>query len=150
MFGAMFSNMPNVVKNLLIINLLFFLGTVIMDRQGTDLVDLLGLHYFDSPAFKPYQIATHFFMHGGIAHIFFNMFALVMLGSHLERMWGPKRFLLFYFVTAIGAALLHQAVLAIEIYNAAGTLRPISEGVIHCEPSDYGYQCFDLTSTLSH
>jgi len=151
MFGAMFQNMPNVVKNLLIINVLFFLATFVMEKQGIFLGELLGLHYFDSPDFKPFQIVTHFFMHGGIIHIFFNMFSLVMLGSHLERMWGPKRFLLFYFITAIGAALLHQTVLAIEIYNASGTFTPISDGIILCTSADEPGMmfCTDLSGQLN-
>lgn len=149
MFGAMFANMPNVVKNLLIINLLFFLAKAIASSRGIDLSLLLGLHYFDSPDFKPFQIATHFFMHGNLIHIFFNMFALVMLGSHLERVWGPKRFLIFYFVTALGAAALHQGVLAFEIYNATGTLRPISEGVLVCRPDGFMVSCMDLSGNLS-
>lgn len=124
MFGAMFANMPNVVKNLLIINLLFFLATVVLERQGIFLIAELGLFYPDSPAFKPYQLATHFFMHGGLAHIFFNMFALVMLGSHLERIWGSKKFLLFYFVTALGAAFLHMLVQGVEMYNLTGDFFP--------------------------
>jgi membrane associated rhomboid family serine protease len=90
MFGAMFSNMTNVVKNLLIINLLFFLGKAVASSRGIDLSVILGLHYFDSPDFRPYQIATHFFMHGDLMHIFFNMFSLVMLGSHLERVFGDR------------------------------------------------------------
>lgn len=141
MFGAMFSNMTNVVKNLLIINLLFFLGKAVASSRGIDLSVILGLHYFDSPDFRPYQIATHFFMHGDLMHIFFNMFSLVMLGSHLERVWGSKRFLIFYFVTALGAAALHQGVLAIEIYNATGTLTPITDGLVECQPGIMGMNC---------
>lgn len=124
MFGAMFQNMPNVVKNLLIINILFALATFVMERQGVNLIAELGLFYPDSPFFKPYQLVTHFFMHGGLMHIFFNMFALVMLGSHLERVWGPKRFLLFYFVTALGAAALHMGVQAFEVYQLCGDFLP--------------------------
>jgi membrane associated rhomboid family serine protease len=74
MFGAMFSNMTNVVKNLLIINLLFFLAKAVASSRGIDLSVILGLHYFDSPDFRPYQIATHFFMHGDLMHIFLICF----------------------------------------------------------------------------
>lgn len=95
----------DVAKNLLIINILFFVaGLIFGDEQ---MRDLMALHYPASPLFKPLQIATHFFMHGGVAHLFFNMFALVMFGSALETMWGPKRFLFFYFACAMGAAVLH-------------------------------------------
>lgn len=145
----MFSNMPNVVKNLLIINVLFFLAKVVASSRGVDLSEILGLHYFDAPNFRPYQIVTHFFMHANIGHIFFNMFSLVMLGSHLERMWGPKRFLLFYFITALGAAALHQGVLALEIYNATGTLMPISGGIIECHSTFEGMNCLG-TPGLTH
>ena len=124
MFGAMFRNMPPVVKNLVIINALFFLATIVMEGQGINLYQHLGLFYVDSPLFKPYQLATHFFMHGGFFHLFFNMFALIVFGAHLERMWGPQRFLLFYFITAIGAAVLHMGVMGFEVYQLMGTPFP--------------------------
>jgi membrane associated rhomboid family serine protease len=120
----MFANMPPVVKNLVIINALFFLATIVMMKQDINLIAELGLYYLDSPLFKPYQLATHFFMHGGIFHIFFNMFALIVFGSHLERMWGPKRFLTFYFITALGAAVLHMGVQGFEIYRLTGSAFP--------------------------
>ncbi|MCB9222682.1 MAG: rhomboid family intramembrane serine protease [Crocinitomicaceae bacterium] len=124
--------MPPVVKNLVIINALFFLATIVMQNQGINLIAELGLYYVDSPFFKPYQLATHFFMHGSLMHIFFNMFALIVFGSHLERMWGPKRFLLFYFITAMGAAILHLTVQGYEIYQLTGTPFP------GLELGDYG------------
>jgi len=120
MFQNLFKNMGNVTKNLLIINVLFFLATVVMEARGVDLVRTLGLYYPTSQYFAPYQIATHFFMHGGFSHILFNMFGLVIMGSHLERYWGDKKFLIFYFVTALGAAFLHTAVQGFEIYQATG------------------------------
>jgi membrane associated rhomboid family serine protease len=89
-----------------------------------NLVRELGLFYFDSPYFAPYQLITHMFMHGGLMHIGFNMFALVMFGSNLERMWGGKRFLIFYLVTGFGAAALHMGVNMIQVYNAVGSLTP--------------------------
>ncbi len=128
MLQNIFRNMQPVVKNLLIINLLFFLATFVFEQQGISLIHLLGLYYFDSPNFEPYQLATHFFMHGGLGHIFFNMFALVVFGNMLERVWGPKRFLIFYFITALGAALLHQLVQGFEIYSASGTFFPFMDG----------------------
>lgn len=124
MLRGLFGNMPEVTKNLLIINLLFFLAMIVMEGQGIDLNKILGLHYPASEDFQPYQIATHFFMHANLMHIFFNMFALVVFGSHLERMWGPKRYLMFYFATAIGAAVLHMAVQGYEIYRWTGTFNP--------------------------
>jgi rhomboid family protein len=124
MLRNLFGNLPNVVKNLVIINALFFLATIVAENQQVNLIAELGLFYIDSPFFEPYQLVTHFFMHGGIFHIFFNMFALVVFGAHLERMWGPKRFLTFYFITALGAALLHMGVMGFEIYQLTGTAFP--------------------------
>ena len=96
----------DVAKSLLIINVMFFLaGFIFGDQQ---MLDLMALHYPSSELFKPVQLVTHFFMHGGLTHLFFNMFALVMFGSALETRWGPKRFLLFYFICAFGAAALHM------------------------------------------
>src|SRR5215210_3712058 len=69
--------------------------------------DLFGLHHVNSPLFQPWQIITHLFMHGDFMHLFGNMFALWMFGARLENVWGPKRFLTFYFLCGIGAALIH-------------------------------------------
>jgi membrane associated rhomboid family serine protease len=84
----------------------------------------LGLHYPSSEYFKPFQIITHMFMHEGLMHIFFNMFNLYMFGTILERVWGPKRFLEFYFITGFGAMLLHTGVQAIQIYHISGSIAP--------------------------
>lgn len=108
-----FRLLPPVVKNLLIINGLLFLATITFSQQF-DLTDYLGLHYFKSPDFKPHQFITYMFMHGGFAHIFFNMFALWMFGNALENVWGGKRFLIYYMITGIGAGLLHLLVLYIQ------------------------------------
>ena len=120
MIGQIFRNMPDVVKNLLIINLLFFAGTLMLGAN--EWVHKLGMHYPASESFEPYQIVTYMFMHGGIGHIFFNMFALVMFGSALERVWGPKKMLLFYFVTGLGALALHVGVQAYEVHSMVGNL----------------------------
>ncbi len=118
---------PPVVKNLLIINVLFFIAKFYFRTRGIALEGFLGMFYFDSPYFRPWQILTHMFMHGDLMHIFFNMFAVWMFGSKLEMVWGPRRFLLFYFVTGLGAALMHQGWNAFEMYNSMGTLTPFSE-----------------------
>jgi membrane associated rhomboid family serine protease len=113
-----FNFLPTAVKNLLIINGLFFLATYVMaDAFRVDLTKLFGLHYWTSPDFRIYQVITHMFMHGGLGHIFSNMLALWMFGTSLENLWGPKKFIIFYIFTALGAALLHQTVLGIEFYN---------------------------------
>jgi membrane associated rhomboid family serine protease len=81
-----------------------------MEKQGISLVNILGLHFFKASDFAPYQFVTYMFMHGGFSHLFFNMFALYMFGSVLERVWGAKRFLIYYFVAGIGAGLLQEVV----------------------------------------
>ena len=116
-----FRNIPEAVKNLLIINVLMFLITLVI---GEHLTYILGLFYIESPLFEPYQIVSHMFMHGGFTHLLFNMFALWMFGSILEQVWGPKRFLIYYFVTGLGAAVLHQFVIWIEIQNLLSGLTP--------------------------
>jgi membrane associated rhomboid family serine protease len=112
----LFSNIPPVLKNLLIINILMFVGTMVV--QGTmqvDLTRILGLYYFKSELFRPYQIVTHMFMHANFMHIFLNMFMLWMFGRVLEQVWGGKRFLFYYFFTGLGAAALHMLVMHIEL-----------------------------------
>lgn len=110
-----FSILPPVVKNIIIINVLMFMATIAMQKFNIDLYTLLGLHYFESSLFYPYQFITYMFMHGNIGHLFFNMFALWMFGSVIENYWGAKRFLLYYILTGIGAALTHYGVLAWEL-----------------------------------
>ena len=106
-----FSILPPVVKNLLILNGLFYLATMVLESQyKMDLADLLGLHFPISEKFHPYQFITYMFMHGSFMHLFFNMFALWMFGNVLENYWGPKKFLIYYIITGIGAALIHYAV----------------------------------------
>lgn len=105
-----FGSIPPVVKNLIIINVIMLLATYLMSTRGIDLARVLGLHYISSPKFEPYQLVTHIFMHGGFTHLLFNMFALWMFGRVLETVWGPKRFFTYYFVTGIGAAVLHTFV----------------------------------------
>lgn len=113
-----FQVLPTIVKNLIIINVIMVFAQFALGKYGIDLADYLGLHYWRSELFKPWQLLTHMFMHGSyndvggtISHIFFNMFALWMFGSVLENIWGPKRFLIFYIVCGIGAAVLHLGVL---------------------------------------
>ncbi len=117
-----FNVLPPVIKNLLIINGIFFLATFIFEQKGIDLANILGLHYFFSEDFRPYQIVTYMFMHGGIGHIFFNMFALWMFGNVLENVWGPKRFLIYYVVCGIGAVILHYTVHYFEIQPTLNAL----------------------------
>jgi membrane associated rhomboid family serine protease len=112
-------NMPPVVKNLLILNVIMFILTMIGEQQGIPMTTLLGGYVFGSPFFEPYQMVSHFFMHStqSFFHIFFNMFGLVVFGSILERVWGAKRFFIFYIATALGAFIIHQFIGFIEVQN---------------------------------
>ena len=101
-------NFPPIVKNLLFINGLFFLATEFLFRD-IGLKAIFGLWPITSPNFRPFQIFTHMFTHADIGHIFFNMFNLWMFGRILESVWGPKRFLIFYFICGLGAAAAHLA-----------------------------------------
>jgi membrane associated rhomboid family serine protease len=117
-----FSELPEVVKNLLIINGLFFLATISLDNFGLDLVKIFGLHQFQSADFRPHQIVSHLFMHGDFTHLFFNMFALWMFGKILENVWGAKRFLTFYIVTGIGAAFVHLLISQYQILSMSNQI----------------------------
>ena len=97
-----FNILPTGVKNLLIINVLLFFATVVFQQTGlVDLERWLGLHYFSSQLFQPWQPVTYMFMHANFGHLFFNMFALWMFGAAVENTWGTKRFLLYYFITGV-------------------------------------------------
>jgi len=112
-----FRNIPPVVKNLLIINGLFYLATILLQNQGLDLAEYLGLHYWESEGFRPHQIVTYMFMHSSrdFTHVLFNMFAVWMFGRVLEGVWGSKRFLIFYMVTGVGAGLIQMLVAYIRL-----------------------------------
>ncbi len=112
-----FSILPTVVKNLLIINGLFFLATMAFERYGLDLRTMLGLYIPQSEHFRPHQLITYIFMHGDFQHILFNMFALWMFGSAIENYWGGKRFLIYYMLTGLGAGLIHMAVQEVQFFN---------------------------------
>jgi membrane associated rhomboid family serine protease len=123
-YRPVLNNIPPVVKNLIIVNVLFFLATKIMGQAGTDFYELFGLYFPASSKFMLHQLFTHMFMHGSLGHIFFNMFALYMFGRVLESVWGPKRFLTFYLVTGLGAAALHLLVIFIQYRSAIAQISP--------------------------
>ena len=121
-----FSFLPPVVKNLLILNVLFFLADISLQTRGIDLTQWLGLHYITAQDFYPWQFITYMFMHGNFSHLFFNMFALWMFGYALENYWGSKRFLVYYLITGVGAALIQTGVLALEIRGMTQGLPPFA------------------------
>ncbi|MBQ8064847.1 MAG: rhomboid family intramembrane serine protease [Prevotella sp.] len=104
------NNIPTMTKNLLIVNVLAFIATWVLEARGIDLTSLLGLHFFLASDFQVYQFFTYMFLHGGFTHILFNMFALWMFGSVIERVWGPKKFLFYYIVCGVGAGLTQEIV----------------------------------------
>lgn len=112
-----FEILPPLVKNLLIINGLFFLAQKTFGGPGVGFSfdDLFALHAWQSSLFKPWQLLTHMFLHGDFMHILGNMFALWMFGSVLENVWGSKRFLTFYMICGLGAALMHLLFLSWEL-----------------------------------
>ena len=120
---------PPVVKNLIIINAIVFLAQNTLGSGSFAAENLFALHDVNSVYFKPYQLLTYMFMHGGIEHIFFNMFALWMFGSLLENHWGAKRFLQYYIICGLGAGLLHLGVLYLEMKPAWDYIRsfPVEE-----------------------
>lgn len=109
------NRLPQVTKNILLLNVLLFFITFLFQAKGIDLIPILGTHYINSPFFEPYQIVTHFFMHGGFMHILMNMFVLVIFGPILEKMWGAKRFFILYVVSAFGAYALYNIIGFYEI-----------------------------------
>lgn len=125
-----FQLIPTIIKNLVIIDILIYLAQSTLGQQfDAKLIDLFALHDIHSPLFRPHQLVTYLFLHGSWEHVIYNMFALWMFGSILENYWGPKRFLVFYLVSGIGAAVCHLAVLYTEtspIMDAIRTL-PIED-----------------------
>jgi len=118
------SGLPEVVKNLLIINVLMLLATFVAYQADVNLSEILGLHHWSSEAFRPHQLVTYMFMHGGLAHLFFNMFALYMFGKVLEQVWGPKRFLIYYMVCGVGAGLIQLIVTELRIQSLLSEIDP--------------------------
>ncbi|MEQ8323264.1 MAG: rhomboid family intramembrane serine protease [Vicingaceae bacterium] len=122
----MLTNLPPVVKNLLIINVLALLATSVLDGFGIDLTELFGLHHWSSDLFRPHQFVTYMFMHGGIAHLFFNMFALWMFGRILEQVWGSQRFLIYYMFTGIGAGFLQMLVVSFQLSGMESAISEVA------------------------
>ncbi len=108
----MFNNIPPVTKNLLLINITLYVVSMVLLNSGIDLFNLLSGRYFNSVFFEPYQVVSHMFMHSNtdFFHVLFNMFALFMFGSHLERLWGAKRFFIFYVASGLGAFILYNSI----------------------------------------
>jgi membrane associated rhomboid family serine protease len=119
---------PPVIKNLLIVNVLVFIAQQTIWTNSETFNNLFALHDIHSVYFKPHQILTYMFMHGGIDHILFNMLALWMFGSQLENYWGGKRFLTYYILCGLGAAVLHLIVLYLEMAPVMAYFKNAADG----------------------
>lgn len=128
-----FFQFPPVVKALLIINGAMFIITHFL---GLDLFGLLAVYSFKSDLFSPYQLVSHMFLHGGLAHLFFNMFALWMFGRVLEQVWGSQKFFIYYFVCGLGAALLHLFVMQMEIKSLISGMDEAAVNLVFAEGTD--------------
>ena len=128
--------MPPVVKNLIIINVVMLILTELLKISGINLNGILGLYFPKSEFFRSWQVATHMFMHGGFVHLLFNMFALWMFGRVLEQVWGPKRFLIYYLVTGLGAAFFFELVQYIQYTKVMGILSPEQLQLVYDSGSD--------------
>lgn len=140
-----FANLTPVVKNLLIINLICFLPFVVMSNNNYDelIVKNFGAYYFNSPNFRIWQILTYMFLHGGWAHILFNMFALFSFGPILEYAIGPKKFFNLYFICGVGAIAMQIAVQAYEVHQIIGGFT-LSQPLLDSSYLQYGVQAQKL------
>src|ERR1035437_8909073 len=147
--SSFLNSIPPVVKNLIAINVVLWLASVALPgiylKMGLnfDLTDILGLHYWESSKFNPVQLITYAFMHGGIAHIFFNMFALYMFGGVLEQLWGPRRFLFYYLITGVGAGLVQELFWSVEYHSLVAAF---NEGIT----ANSGQVLLPFQDVLSH
>ena len=133
----MFRQIPPITKNLLIINVLAYLAAVVMKGSGIDFNEIFGLHFFMADNFHLYQLVTYMFMHGGVTHLLFNMFALWMFGCVIEQTWGSRRFLWYILACGVGAGLFQEAaqfvqyavegLAAYNMVNVGGMIIPTSE-----------------------
>ena len=136
---AFFDNVPRVTRNLIIINVLMFIGTL-FNEEG--MLKAFALFYPTSPYFHWWQYITHMFMHGGWWHIFFNMYSLFIFGSVLERIIGERKFLIFYFVCGLGAVALH---IGVQYLQAQSYMAQIAQG---SKAAMDAYQALKVTPTV--
>lgn len=107
--NSFFRRIPTITKNLIIINFIVWLATMVLSsRTGFDIEKFGALHYFEASDFNPAQLITYMFMHADFTHFFFNMFALFMFGTTIERTLGTKRFLFYYISCGLGAAIIQE------------------------------------------
>ena len=115
----------DLIKHLVIINVIFFFSTFIF---GNIVYDLFALHYFENEKFEYWQLLSHMFMHGNINHILFNMFGLWMFGSPLEKIWGKNKFLFFYISAGLGAAALQMIMYYVQFSSISDQIIQLGYG----------------------
>lgn len=161
-YGRGLFGMPPVVKNLIFINILALLAYYAIGSVfDINLNRTLGIYFPLSEQFKPIQIVTHMFLHGDPWHLFFNMFALYMFGQVLEQVWGPKRFLIYFFVTGLGAAFIHESVIGFQYMHLVKEISPdnlqlvlnegtayFNQGKVFSDPSMQSLQVLLNTPTV--
>ena len=118
-------SISDLVKHLVIINVIFFFSTLIF---GNIVYDWFALHYFENEKFEYWQLLSHMFMHGNINHILFNMFGLWMFGSPLEKMWGKNKFLFFYISAGLGAAALQMIMYYVQFSSISDQITQLGYG----------------------
>jgi membrane associated rhomboid family serine protease len=147
-YGRGFLGLPPVVKNIIMINIIMLLAAyavqsvmgLSLGSENLYLNSKLGLYFPKSDQFMPLQIVTHMFMHGGFLHILFNMYALFIFGPILEHVWGPKRFLIFYMVCGLGAALTHESVIFLQYNHLVQNLSPENVQAVITEGTAYFHE----------
>jgi membrane associated rhomboid family serine protease len=124
-----FGYLPVVTKNIIIINVILFVFKWLLEKRGINLDDYLGLHDHLSKNFRPHQFITYIFMHStdSIYHILFNMFGVYIFGQALEQVWGPKRYLIFYLLTGLGAALVQYLIMHLKVMDFINNMNALSE-----------------------
>lgn len=120
----MFNNLTDIVRHLIIINVIVFFGTMAIPEVYRSMA---SLYFYESDMFRPFQFVTSMFMHGDLMHLAFNMMSLYFLGPWVERVLGPKRFFILYFLSGLGASLAHLGFHAYEYYSVIDTIPP--EGI---------------------
>jgi membrane associated rhomboid family serine protease len=120
-FGNSFQRTTPVVLNLIIINVLVWLAQITLDNS-LDITGLFALYPYNWDLFKPYQLVTTMFTHGGWMHIIFNMYALWIFGTALEKVWGPKRFLIFYLACGLAASVAQMFLSDAPAVGASGAI----------------------------
>lgn len=116
-FAPVMRNLPIVSKYIILVNLMVLLFDMTLQQYGVQLTQIMGLHYVTAPTFRFWQPLTYMFMHGGFGHLFCNMFAVLMFAPILENEWGSKRFLIYYLICGLGAALVQESVWAIKVQS---------------------------------